>query len=58
MKKYKDACDECGKFDFCRGVEGRVLCPACEEKLKQEKEKEDGQQNQDSSTKGATKTAG
>ena len=31
---------------------------ACEEKLKQEKEKEDGQQNQDSSTKGATKTAG
>ena len=29
MQKFKDACDVCGKFDFCKGVEGKVLCSAC-----------------------------
>lgn len=29
MQKFKDACDACGKFDFCKGVEGKVLCSAC-----------------------------
>lgn len=29
MKKFKDACDACGKFDYCRGHDGKVLCPEC-----------------------------
>lgn len=29
MKKFKDACDACGKFDYCVGHEGKVLCPQC-----------------------------
>ena len=29
MKKYKDECDNCKKFDFCRGYNGRVLCEEC-----------------------------
>lgn len=29
MKKFKDACDACGKFDYCSGHEGKVLCPEC-----------------------------
>ena len=29
MKKYKDSCEHCKKFDFCRGYKGRVLCENC-----------------------------
>ena len=29
MKQYKDACDTCGKFDYCKGHDGKVLCPEC-----------------------------
>jgi uncharacterized Zn finger protein (UPF0148 family) len=29
MKKFKDACDSCGKFDYCKGNDGKVLCPEC-----------------------------
>lgn len=29
MKKYKDACDKCGKFDYCVGHEGKIYCPQC-----------------------------
>ena len=25
--KFKDPCDGCGKFDYCKGYEGKVLCP-------------------------------
>ena len=27
--KFKDACDNCGKFDYCHGVNNKVLCPEC-----------------------------
>lgn len=29
MKKYKDSCEHCHKFDFCRGYKDRVLCEEC-----------------------------
>ena len=29
MKKFKDACDECGKFEYCKGYNGKVLCHEC-----------------------------
>lgn len=42
MIKFKDACDGCGKFDYCKGQEdGKVLCPACIES----KEQENGTEN-------------
>lgn len=41
MGKFKDACDSCGKFDICKGHEGKVLCPTC----LAAKEKENGTQN-------------
>lgn len=34
-KKYKDQCDECKKFDYCKGVNGKVLCPECASKEEQ-----------------------
>lgn len=38
-EKYKDACDNCGKFDYCKGYENKVLCPKCiEEVSKNEKQ--------------------
>lgn len=27
--KFKDKCDECGKFDFLRGVNNKCLCENC-----------------------------
>jgi uncharacterized Zn finger protein (UPF0148 family) len=38
MKKFKDACDACGKFDYCTGHEGKVLCPECIEKQEEPKD--------------------
>mgnify|MGYP000079176661 CR=1 FL=1 len=35
-KKYKDKCDECKKFDFCQGYNGKVLCEKCIAKIKQQ----------------------
>lgn len=29
MRKFKDACDKCGKFDYCAGFEGKIYCPQC-----------------------------
>ena len=29
MKKYKDECDNCKKFDYCVGYKDRVLCEKC-----------------------------
>ena len=40
MQKFKDACDQCGKFDYCKGHDGKVLCPVCVDK-----EKDNGTQN-------------
>ena len=28
-QKFKDACDNCGRFDYCKGYKGKVLCPDC-----------------------------
>lgn len=39
-KQYKDACDECGKFAVCKGVNGKVLCPECQ--TAEETKHEDG----------------
>ena len=38
MKKFKDACDECGKFDYCKGYNGKVLCPECIAKQEEPKD--------------------
>lgn len=35
-KRYKDQCDECKKFDYCKGVEGKVLCQECAKKHEEE----------------------
>lgn len=29
MKKYKDKCDQCGKFDVLKGYNGKCLCVQC-----------------------------
>lgn len=29
---FKDACDECGKFNYCKSIDGKVLCPECGKK--------------------------
>lgn len=39
--KFKDACDNCGKFNYCKGYKGRVLCEEC---IKKE-EKNSGKDN-------------
>lgn len=39
--KFKDACDACGKFDYCIGHEGKVLCPECLPKEEPENGSED-----------------
>ena len=31
-KKFKDKCDECGKFDFLRGYNNKCLCESCRKK--------------------------
>ena len=36
-KQFKDACDKCGKMDYCRGFDGKVLCEKC---IKKEMDKE------------------
>lgn len=40
--KFKDACDECNKFDYCKGYNGKVLCPVC---IQKEEEKNNGNKN-------------
>lgn len=32
MKKFKDKCDECGNFDYLKGINGKCLCN-CQNKL-------------------------
>lgn len=32
MKKYKDQCDICNKWDYCKGHNGLVLCHKCLER--------------------------
>ena len=33
MNNYKDKCDECGNFDYLKGINGRCLCSNCQNKL-------------------------
>ncbi len=34
MKKvYKDKCDECGKFDYLKGINDRCLCSNYQNKI-------------------------
>ena len=35
-KKYKDKCDECKKFGFCKEYKGIILCEKCLTKIKQQ----------------------
>ena len=30
--KFKNQCDGCNNFDYCRGYNGKVLCKSCIEK--------------------------
>lgn len=30
--KFKDQCDVCNNFDYCKGYNGKVLCKSCIEK--------------------------
>lgn len=32
--KFKDKCDECGKFDFLKGYNNKCLCENCRQKNK------------------------
>ena len=36
MKQYKDECDVCNKFDYCKGLNGLVVCRNCYENMKKE----------------------
>ena len=33
MNNYKDKSDECGNFDYLKGINGRCLCSNCQNKL-------------------------
>jgi len=30
MTKFKDKCDECGNFDYLKGIKGKCLCLKCQ----------------------------
>lgn len=34
-KEFKDQCDLCNKFDYCRGFDDMILCQKCFKKLKE-----------------------
>lgn len=35
VSKYKDQCDICKKFSYCRGYKGQVLCESCINNIKE-----------------------
>lgn len=37
--KFKDKCDLCGNWNYCKGYEDKVLCPNCINKLANKKAK-------------------
>lgn len=43
--RFKDACDVCNTFNYCKGFNGKVLCPSCIKKEYQ-KFKQNEQQEQ------------
>lgn len=30
---FKDKCDECGKFDYLKGIDNKCLCPKCRKEI-------------------------
>lgn len=40
-KKYKDKCDCCNKFNYCRGYNDKVLCEECIKKEEYKNDSED-----------------
>ncbi len=38
IKSFKDQCDKCKKFDYCKGYNNQVLCKSCIEEEKKNKE--------------------
>lgn len=44
MKKLKDKCDNCGKFDYLKSLGVLCLCPRClKEELKRKEIKNDNE---------------
>lgn len=37
MELFKDKCDECGIFDYLKGVNGKCLCKKCYYKAKEKR---------------------
>ena len=35
--KFKDKCDLCGNWNYCKGYDDKVLCPNCINKLESRK---------------------
>lgn len=35
---YKDKCDECGIFDYLKGINGKCLCSNCQNKINKNKD--------------------
>ena len=33
INSYKDKCDECGIFNYLKGINGKCLCSNCQNKL-------------------------
>lgn len=38
--KYKDKCDLCNKWDYCKGFRNLVLCDNCRKKETEQNQKE------------------
>lgn len=47
MPGFKDQCDVCGKFDFCKGSKGLVLCEKCISKAATRNKPEQDKKQQD-----------
>lgn len=49
-KEFKDQCDLCGKFDYCKGFDSMILCSKClrEQKKNSIKKKENNSKNKES----------
>jgi len=42
QKKFKDVCDNCKQFDYCKGYKEKILCPNC---IQKEEENKNGNGN-------------
>lgn len=41
IRTFREQCDICSKFDYCKGYNGLVLCEKCLKKEKQQERKSD-----------------